>query len=214
MVRVDAKTLEFETTRRVPAGTGTGFYKGITYGGGWLWVADAFGPVVSRGLTRIDPRTSGSRRIRLDRPAESLAWSEGYGELWMTHFCCGSVSRLDPESGAVKTYESVATYPGPVVVQGDGVWVGDWNRPHVVRVPAIGSGTPRHVALPTNVHPAGVTAVAAGAGSVWATAPDTRALWRIDPKTNQATRIPMRYYPWGVAVGDDGIWVTVRGEDA
>jgi len=22
----------------------------------------------------------------------------------------------------------------------------------------------------------------------------------------------MRYFPWGVAVGDDGVWVTVRGK--
>jgi len=113
----------------------------------------------------------------------------------------------------VKSYESVATSPATLVVRGDAVWVGEWTRPEVVRVPAIGSGKPRHLALPTNVRPAGVTVVAEGAGSVWATAPDTRALWRIDPKTNHATRIAMHYYPWGVAVGDDGVWVTVRGED-
>jgi len=22
----------------------------------------------------------------------------------------------------------------------------------------------------------------------------------------------MRYFPWGVAVGDDGVWVTVQGK--
>ena len=211
VVRVDAKTLDFETTWRVPAGTG--FFKGITYGGGSLWVADVSGAVEHRGVTRIDPQTGGQGRIRLDRQAGSLAWSEGYGDLWTTNFLRGSVLRLDPESGAVKTYESVSSNPAPLVVQGDGVWVGDWMRPEVVRVPAIGSGTARHVALPTSVRSAGITAVAAGAGGVWATAPDTRALWRIDPKTNYATRIAMRYYPWGVAVGDDGVWVTVRGED-
>ena len=60
------------------------------------------------------------------------------------------------------------------------------------------------------VRPAGVTTVAAGAGWIWATVPDSRALWRIDPKTNHVTRIPMQYFPWGVAAGDDGVWVTVR----
>jgi streptogramin lyase len=211
VVRVDSKTLEFETTWRVPGGTG--FFKGITYGGGSLWVADVSGAVEYQGVTRIDPRTGTQRRVRLDRHANSLAWSEGYGDLWMTNFNRGSVSRLDPESGAVRMFESIATNPGTLVVQGDAVWVGDWANPRVVRVPAIGSEAPRQVALPTNVRPAGVTAVAAGAGGVWATAPDTRALWRIDPKTNRATGIAMRYYPWGVAVGDDGVWVTVRGED-
>lgn len=62
--------------------------------------------------------------------------------------------------------------------------------------------------------PAGVTSVAAGAGAVWATVPDDHALWRIDPSTEETTRIPLRYFPWGVAVGDDGIWVTVRAHDA
>jgi hypothetical protein len=36
------------------------------------------------------------------------------------------------------------------------------------------------------------------------------AVWRIAPKTDKAARIELRYFPWGVAVGDEGIWVTVR----
>jgi streptogramin lyase len=61
--------------------------------------------------------------------------------------------------------------------------------------------------------PAGVTSVAAGAGAVWATLPDSHAVWRIDLKTEKATRIPLGYFPWGVAIGDDGIWITVRSHD-
>jgi len=66
--------------------------------------------------------------------------------------------------------------------------------------------------LPVQVRPAGVTTVAAGAGSIWAAVPDSHALWRIDPKTNHVTRIPMRYFPWGVAADDDEVWVGVRGK--
>jgi hypothetical protein len=44
--------------------------------------------------------------------------------------------------------------------------------------------------------------------------PDDHALWRIDPKTGHARRIPLRYYPWGVAVDDDGICVSLRAHDA
>jgi DNA-binding beta-propeller fold protein YncE len=61
--------------------------------------------------------------------------------------------------------------------------------------------------------PAGITSVAAGAGAIWATVPDDHAVWRIDPQTNQTTRIGIEYYPWGVAVGDDGIWVAVRARE-
>jgi streptogramin lyase len=112
------------------------------------------------------------------------------------------------------TVESVAVNPGPIVVHGDEVWVGDWDVPNLARLPAIGAGQPHRVALPVETHPAGITFVAAGAGALWATVPDDRAVWRIDPRTGQTKRIPMPYYPWGVAVGDDGVWVAVRAHDA
>jgi streptogramin lyase len=62
--------------------------------------------------------------------------------------------------------------------------------------------------------PLTVTTLAAGAGYIWATVPDDHAVWRIDPKTGRAHRIGLRYYPWGVAVTDDGIWVSLRAHDA
>jgi streptogramin lyase len=99
-------------------------------------------------------------------------------------------------------------------VQGDSIWVGDWDNPDVVRLPAFGPGKPRDIPLKVLGRPAGVTTLAAGAGYVWATVPDDHALWRIDPKTGHAKRIPLRYYPWGVAVTDDGIWVSLRAHDA
>jgi streptogramin lyase len=213
VVRVDAKTLKFETRWAVPAGNG--FYQGLAYGGGSLWVADVSGgKTESHGITELNPRTRTQRSIQFDRHANALAWSEGYGDLWMSHFADGSVSRLHARIGDVKTHEFVATNPGAVAVQGDGVWVGDWTTPTVVRLPAIGSGKPRTIALPAALERAGVTSVAAGAGAIWATVPDGHALWRIDPKTDKTARIGLRYFPWGVAVGDDGIWVTVRGHDA
>jgi hypothetical protein len=133
----------------------------------------------------------------------------------MDDFLGASVSRMRAETrGVTKTYDSVANNPGSLVVAGDAVWVGDWDVPDVVRLPAVGSGSPRHLALLVLTRPAGGTIVAAGAGASWATVPDDHALWRIDPRTEEATRIPLRYFPWGVAVGDDGIWVTVRPHDA
>jgi SARP family transcriptional regulator, regulator of embCAB operon len=210
VVRVDARTLEFKSTRRVRAGAG--YFRGLVYGDGSLWLADVSGDVDYHGVTQLDLRTGTRRRISLHRHAGWLAWSEGYGDLWMNDFARGSVSRMHAATGVVKTFRSVATSPVAPVVQGAAVWVGDWDAPQVVRLPAVGSGRPRHVALPVKVRPAGVTTVAAGAGSIWAAVPDSHALWRIDPKTNHVTRIPMRYFPWGVAAGDDGVWVGVRGK--
>ena len=96
------------------------------------------------------------------------------------------------------------------MVQGDTVWVGDWNAPDITRIPAVGTGPPHHILLPVS---AGVTTIAAGAGYIWVTLPDDQAVWRIEPKTNEATRIELPYYPWGVAASDDGIWVSLRARD-
>jgi len=210
VVRVDARTLKFEPTWQVRYGTG--IFRGLAYGGGSLWVADASGVVDYHGVTQVNPRTDTQRRIALERHAGWLAWSGGYGDLWMNDSARGTVSRMNAATRVVKTFRSVGISPTALAVQGDAAWVGDWEIPQLFRLPAVGSSRPRHISLPVKVRPAGVTTVAAGAGWVWATVPDSRALWRIDPKTNHVRRIAMRYFPWGVAVGDDAVWVTVRGK--
>ena len=212
VVRVDARTLNFEATWPVPAGIG--YFRGLVYGGGSLWVADVSGSVDYHGVTRLDPRTGAQRRIEFDRHAGWLSWSEGYGDLWMNDFDRGSVSRMHAATGVVQTFDSVAVNPAPHAVEGDAVWVADWANPRVARLPAVGSGEPRYVSLPTSVAQAGVTTVAADAGWVWAAVPNSHAVWRIDPKTNQVTRIAMRYFPWGIAAADDEIWVAVRAKPA
>jgi len=215
VVRVDATTLEFEPTWRVPAGEG--YFRGLAYGGGSLWVADVSGsPFDYHRVTQVDPRTGQKRVIELDRHAGWLAWSEGYGDLWMNDFDGGSVSRMHAATGDVETSNSIGLNPATIVVEGDSAWVGDWNLPQVVRLPAVGSGRPRRVSLPwRNVFGyAGVTTVAAGGGSVWATVPSDRAVWRIDPTTSHRTRIGLPYAPWGVAAGDGDVWVVVRGKGA
>ena len=132
----------------------------------------------------------------------------------MTNFDDRSVSRVHAETGQERIWESVAKMnPGALVVKGDSVWFGDWNVPEVVRLPAVGSGPARHISLDVTVQRAGVTSIAAGGGAIWATVPDDHAVWRIDPRTNRTTRIELGYYPWGVAVSDDGVWVVTRAND-
>ena len=214
VVRVDARTLVFKPTRLFPPTDG--YYRGMAYGGGSLWAADVSGGAVQgRGLTKLSPRTRRRSWIQLDRHPNALAWSDGYGDLWMTNFDDHSVSRLHAETGTVKVFESVAKMnPGALAVKDDAVWFGDWNVPEVVRLPTVGSKPPLHVLLPVKPKRAGVTSVAAGAGFIWAAVPDDHAVWRIDPRTNQPTRIEIGYYPWGVAGSEDGIWVVTRAQDA
>jgi DNA-binding SARP family transcriptional activator/streptogramin lyase len=210
VVRVDARTLEFEATWPVPAGDG--YYRGMAYGAGALWVADASGAGDHRrvNVTQLNPRTGARRSIRFARHATALAWSETYGDLWMTNFADRSVSRMHAATEDSMRFDSVAKNPGALVVQGDAVWVGDWNAPAVLRLPAVGTGRAARIPLAKT---GGITSVAAGAGGIWAAVPDDRAVWRIDPKTNRVTRIGLPYHPWGVAVGDDGVWAVLRAHN-
>jgi class 3 adenylate cyclase/streptogramin lyase len=211
VVRIDASTLDFEATWPVPAGKG--FYRGLAYGGGSLWVSEVGGadnPPQRHTLTEVDPRTGAQQSIRLTDEAEPLAWSEGYGDLWMSNFLDGKVSRMHAATRVVETVDIVAN-PAFLVVDGDVVWVPDWANPRVVRLPAVGSGKPRTVSLPVINRTAGVWNVAAGAGAVWATTPRDGALWRIDPETNDVTRITVAHWPTWVTVGADALWLSVRG---
>jgi streptogramin lyase len=211
--RINHRTLEFEPTYKIADG---GFVRGMTYGGGWLWLN---GKEDAARVIKLNPRTGRPRTIALPNPASGLAWSGSYGDLWIGDFgdngVRGSVSRMPVETErAIKYPYYLGDGPAALLVQGDSVWVADWNNPFVVRVPAFGSGPPRYYRLKVRAVPAGVTALAAGFGAVWATVPDDRAVWRIDEETGERTRIPLRYYPWGVAAADDGIWVSLRARDA
>ena len=85
------------------------------------------GAVDFHGVTRVDPHTGVQRSIALDSHAGALAWSEGYGDLWMNDFARGSVSRMHAATGVVTTFDSVGVNPAALVVGGDTVWVGDWS---------------------------------------------------------------------------------------
>ena len=214
VVRIDAETLEFEATW--PAPGGDGIFRGLAYGGGSLWVSDIFGPTNAApfSVTQLDPQTGARRSIPMENFGAPLAWSEGYGDLWITHFEVGRVSQLHAATGEVMTTDRVAINPVSPVVDGDTVWVGDWSVPQVVRIPAVGSGEARTISLPIETSGLGLHSVVwqvdAGAGAIWAASPRLGAVWKIDPNDDAVTRIPFPYPPGGVAADGDAIWVTVR----
>jgi SARP family transcriptional regulator, regulator of embCAB operon len=210
VVRVDARTLEFKATW--PVAGGDGFYRGLAYGGGSLWVSEIAGgdQPNSHMVTRIDPRTGAQHNYRLAHEASGLTWSATGRDLWIDNFWNGSLTRLQPANGAVQTINSVTPRPAFPVLDGEVVWVGDWSSPTVLQIHAAGRPSARRISLPVRRF-SGVWNVAAGAGGVWAATPQDSALWRVDPATNTATRIGLRYAPTGVAAEPSGIWVTVRG---
>jgi streptogramin lyase len=210
LVRVDARTLTFKATWPVPGGHG--FFRGVGYGGGSVWLSDDSDPSYnSHTVIRINPRTGAQHSIQIERPAGAFAWSQAHRDMWINNFATGSLTRLHAKNGASGVIDTAASQPDFPAVNGNTVWAGDWSRPQVVRLQITGSPNPRTIALPVLDPSAGVWNIAAGAGSIWATTPRDRALWRIDPHTDAVTRINLPYPPIGVTAGADGVWVTVRG---
>jgi streptogramin lyase len=209
VVRVRARTEFFYPPLKVPAGDG--YFRGMEYGGDSLWVGGVccrLGHFDPR-LTRLDPRTGFPSTIRLKHAAIVLAWSDGYDDLWMTNVG-GIATRLDAHTNNRRA-TAVTNYSSPLAISDGVVWVGDWEVPTITRFPADGTGRPLRIPLRVPKHTRGITAIAAGDGYIWATVPDIHALIRIDPKTNQQRRIPLRYAPWGVTVDEHGaVWVTLR----
>jgi streptogramin lyase len=209
VVRVDTRTLEFKASW--PVVGGDGFYRGLAYGGGSLWMSEVSGGdrPNPHAVTRIDPRTGAQHVYHLAGEASGLAWSTNAGDLWIDNFFASSLMRLRPAKRALHTIDGVTPSPAFPVAYGDAVWVGDWSKPQVVRLNTAGRPSPRTITLP--VHKlSGVWNVATAADAVWATTPQDSALWRIDPATSRVTRINLRYAPTGVAVDTSGIWVTIR----
>ena len=214
VVRVDATTLNFEATYRVPeadvpAAAVYSYYRGLAYGGGSLWVGGLSDEVPKYTTAiQVDPR-SGEQRVTGAR-ATALAWAETSGDLWASDYGSGTLTRLDASTRAVETVNVLSVGGAHILVDGETVWVGDWALPAVERLRAVGPSRPRLVELPVRTPSAGVWHIAAGEGYIWATTPRDEALWRIDPKTNKVTRIPIPYPPIGVTANEGDVWVTVR----
>jgi streptogramin lyase len=212
VVRIDAETLAFEAQWSLPEGDG--FFRGLAYGAGSLWAGDVAGgepPAVS-AVTELDPQTGTQHPVRLPNAIGALAWSEGYGDLWLANCPIGGATRIRAASDDVTRVEFSLDLPCAIGVDGDDVWIGSFVSPTLARLSAVGSAKPKTVSLPAANGEAGVWTIAVGEGFVWATTPRDGALWRIDPETGGMRRIPLPYPPAGVTAGSDGVWVTVRDE--
>jgi SARP family transcriptional regulator, regulator of embCAB operon len=209
VIRVDARTLQFRETW--PVTGGEGFYRGLTYGDGSLWVSEIAGGDLSNlnAVTRIDPITGRQRVYPLARAASDLTWSPVAHDLWIGNFGDGSVTTLRPETSVVDVVDDVTAEPSFSAMRGGAIWVSDWSSPQVVRIGTKPRTPPRRIALAVHTD-SGVWGIAAGAGAIWATTPRDGALWHIDPTTKKVTRIDLGYAPVGVAVDASGVWVSVR----
>jgi peptide/nickel transport system substrate-binding protein len=116
----------------------------------------------------------------------------------------GSISRIDPNSGAVTTIPlgqtplGIATAPGAV-------WVTDFDSGTVTRLDSKSgaAGAPIHVGN-------GPSTVVATADAVWVANTRDGTVTRIDPSTNSVRdTIPVGDEPTGLGIASNAVWVAV-----
>ena len=160
-------------------------------------------------LSRIDPDTNKSvAEIYVAAGATAVVFGEN--ALWITSetgpstpLRAGRLTRVNPHNNEIVEVIEVGPQPGRVAVGEGGVWTLNRGNGSVSRVdPA----TNKVVAtIPAG---AGVTGgeIAAGAGSVWISAPGV-PLIRIDPRTNRAVQRFTGDGGGAVLVAHGSIWI-------
>jgi ABC-type branched-subunit amino acid transport system substrate-binding protein/DNA-binding beta-propeller fold protein YncE len=181
-----------------------------------VWVLNTEDDTVSR----IDPETKRVvKTFHTDGHPSDLA--AGAGALWVGHgggrppFVTDSISRIDPDSGAItRTVKLPDTSGGvlgapsmgyPRIAVGAGaVWASNPDE----TVSRIDPKTGRIVATIDVGAPQ--RAIAAGEEGVWFLSWDSRSVTRIDPRTNRlAQTIPIgSSFLSGIAVGAGSVWAT------
>jgi YVTN family beta-propeller protein len=120
-----------------------------------------------------------------------------FGSVWIASAAEGTVQRVDAKSGAIVASITVAD-PQRLLAAG--------CAPSSEHAYATGSFGLRACDAPS--------AVAAGAGAVWAVANDANAVVRIDPARNVVTdTIAVGFDAWSLATTDDAVWVSDYAND-
>jgi peptide/nickel transport system substrate-binding protein len=181
---------------------------GLAFHAGSLWVANSDAATVSQ----IDPR--------YDRPVRTIAVRDPVGfalgalavgahAVWVVN-SAGTVSRLDPERGAVALTVVVGERPSAIAMGPRAVWVANHRDGTVTRIDPI---DPAHAVTTTIAVGDGPAAITVGADGVWVANDLADTVARIDPETNALTAtIPVGRRPTGIAVGSGAVWVTNAGD--
>jgi branched-chain amino acid transport system substrate-binding protein len=196
----------------------------IAVGAGAVWIGNAptrAGDIAyTASVSRIDPQSSVvTRTLRLPAPEKDdfpplgvlpgvsqLAVAQG--TLWAINPNF-TVSRFDAATG-----DFVATVPvragGAIAASEEGVWVVGQLAISVTRINTRTNRPGQTIELGTN----GLSDIALGAGSVWASAPDEGVVWRIEPRPNPITRtISVGKGASTISFADGALWVANFLED-
>jgi branched-chain amino acid transport system substrate-binding protein len=190
----------------------------IAVGGGAVWVGNAdvrnADLAYTASISRVDPQSSVvTRSLRLPPPEKNdfppLGVLPGVsqmvveeGTLWAINPNF-TVSRIDAATGDV-----VATVPvragGAIAAAKEGVWVVGDTAVSVTRIDTRTNRPGQTIELGTS----GLSGLALGAGSVWASAPDDGVVWRIEPGRKPVTRtIPVGTGAATISFANGVLWV-------
>ena len=134
-------------------------------------------------LSRIDPDTNAAVAEVYVAKAP-IAVAAGDKALWVTSEETNRLTRIDPYTNETVETIEVGARPGRLAVGEGGVWTLNRGDGSVTRVDPASN---KVVATIPIAPAAGAGEIAAGAGSVWISAPGVPIV-RIDPRTNRAVR--------------------------
>jgi DNA-binding beta-propeller fold protein YncE len=121
-----------------------------------------------------------------------------FGSIWVASAADGTVQRIDPATGAIIATITVAD-PKGLLAAG--------CAPSSEHAYATGSFGLRACDAPS--------AIAAGAGAIWAVANDTNAIVRVDPARNAVTdTIAVGFSAWSLTATADALWLSDYANDA
>ena len=161
--RLDPKTGEM---RVFDAPRGRGPYGMAATPDGVVYFASLAGSYIARvdgdtgQATVIEPPTpkQGARRV----------WSDSKGQVWVSEWNSGQVSRYDPRSGSWKNWKLPGARPRTYAVyvdDRDAVWLSDWGAKAIVR---FDPATERFEVFPSSRPNAHVRQLLGRPGEVWA----------------------------------------------
>ena len=154
-------------------------------------------------VSQINPRTRRVQATIADVRANGIA----AGDLGVWVVESGGVAELDPTKHRVAQRIVVAAESlAALAVGADAIWVADPVGGSVWRIEPGPKPVLRQIPLAFGVH-----WIAATPQAIWATNAIADEVYRIDPRTNKPQVVNRMAAPGGIAVGDDGVWVTTAG---
>ena len=214
MIRIDPKTNT--VTDRIPVGRKT---SGLAVGAGDVWVANLGDGTISM----IDPGTKQVRTIAVQGAPTGIA--VGDGSVVVADGAAHKLTAFDASTGTL-TYPASLRGPsnGTLQIAGGtgGIWFADAAGGIVGQIDdTLTVGSPsRQLPVPPDSRSFAsayfsFAGLAIGERAIWV-AGDARdrTVWRLDPRTGRvAAKIPLRFVPGAIAVGEGAVWVTSLLDD-